>query len=432
MKTIRYAACDLNGQLRGKRTLASDVNKLSEGTARLPLSVLNLDLWGEDIEDSPLLFDTGDADGILRPTGRGPVPMPWLTNPSELHPMWVFLEDGTPFEGDPRHALDRVLSKFRDKGLSVLAATELEFYLCDGAELLRPPKNPLTGSPLKRSEITGLQTLDAFDAFFTDLYDACAAMEIPAQTTISEGGIGQFEVNLTHQDAMKAADDTWLFKHMVKGLARKHGMAATFMAKPYDEDAGSGLHVHFSVMGEAGHNIFDDCTARGALALHHAVAGCLKAMTPSTLIFAPHLNSYARLQPGSHAPTAICWGYENRSTALRIPGGPPAARRIEHRVPGGDINPYLMLTAILGAAINGIEAEHMPSPPITGNAYNQNLPQLAGDWQTAIDLFSTSSEIAGIFPATLIENLTRTKRQELAKFAALSETDALGLALERV
>ncbi|WP_298292422.1 glutamine synthetase family protein [uncultured Litoreibacter sp.] len=433
MTTIRYAVCDLNGQARGKRTHSADAKKLASGAARLPLTVLGLDLWGEDIEDSPLLFDAGDADGTLLPTDRGAVAMPWLATPSQLHPMWTFNEDGTPFDGDPRHALDRVLRRYRDKGWQVIAATELEFYLCDATgDMPAPPRDPVTGKAQSRGEITSLRVLDAFDAFFTDLYDACDAMGIPAQTSISEGGVGQFEVNLTHQDAMRAADDTWLFKHMVKGLARKHGHIASFMAKPYADDAGNGLHVHFSVVDRDGVNVFDDGGADGTNLLRHAVAGCLQAMQASTLIYAPHANSYARLVAGSHAPTAVCWGYENRTASIRIPGGPPQARRVEHRVAGGDTNPYLMLAAILGAAMNGIEDGKAPPAPITGNTYAQTLPQLAADWQSAIHLFAASQDIARIFAPQLIDNLTRTKRQELRKYAELSPTEQMRLTLETV
>ena len=165
---------------------------------------------------------------------------------------------------------------------------------------------------------------------------------------ISEAGMGQFEINLTHQpDPLKAADDTWFFKLLVRGLARRHGFAASFMAKPYEDYAGNGMHTHFSILDREGRNIFDDGGPRGTAALRHAVAGCLAAIPGSTLLFAPHGNSYERLVPDAHAPTGICWAYENRTAAIRIPGGPTKARRIEHRVPCGDINPYLMLAGNL-------------------------------------------------------------------------------------
>ncbi len=413
--TIRVAACDLNGQMRGKRVPGDYAAKLDAGAVRMPLSVLNVDIFGADIEGSPLVFETGDADGVLHPTGRGPVPLPWLETAQPLVPMSMHHEDGTPFEGDPRHALIGVLDRFGERGWQVMAATELEFTLVDDSgKTLNHVRDPRTGRRLEAPGILSMTQMDAFDPFLTALYEACAAMGIPAQTATSEAGIGQFEVTLNHQDALRAADDTWLFKTLIKGLAHRHGFSATFMAKPFANDAGNGMHLHFSVLDGDGRNVFDDGGAAGTDTLRAAVAGGLAALPASTLVFAPHANSYARLVPGAHAPTAASWAYENRTAALRIPGGPPAARRIEHRASGGDINPYLTFAAILGAAITGIEDRMEPPAPITGNAYDaSDLPAMASDWETAIDRFATDPLIARFLPAQLIDNLVMTKRQEL-------------------
>jgi len=422
--TLRVAACDLNGQMRGKRVPGDYAAKLSKGAVRMPLSALNVDIFGLDIDDSPLVFETGDADGLLKPSGRAPVPLPWLDTPQPLVPMEMYHEDGTPFAGDPRHALTSVLERYSARGWSVMAASELEFTLVDDSgENLDHVINPQTGRHLQSAAVLSLAQLDAFDPFFSALYDACAQMNIPAQTTTSESGVGQFEITLNHQDALKAADDTWIFKALIKGLARKFGFAATFMAKPFPEDAGNGMHLHFSVLDADGKNIFDNGGNDGTDLLKQAVAGCLAAMPASTLLFAPHANSYQRLVPGAHAPTAVCWAYENRTAAVRIPGGAPVARRVEHRVAGGDINPYLTFAAIMGAAIAGIEQGLVPPAPLTGNAYEYDLPQLAPDWATAIDLFESDPMIAGIFPKMLIRNLVLTKRQELRLMGDIPEAD---------
>jgi glutamine synthetase len=310
----------------------------------------------------------------------------------------------------------------------------MEFYLIDdrGRELRVPP-SPRSGKRRHQAEILALRQLDAWDAFFTALYDACEEMDIPADTTISEAGPGQFEINLMHSpDALKAADDAWFFKLLVNGLARKHGFAASFMAKPYPEYSGSGLHTHFSILDDQGRNIFDDGTAQGSAMLRHAVAGCLQAMPGSMLILAPHATSYDRFVPGAHAPTGIAWAYENRTTALRIPSGNPAARRIEHRVAGGDINPYLLIAAILGAALNGIEDGAEPPPPITGSAYDKDLVQLPRTWDAAIEAFANSPEIARIFPADLIANFLATKRQELHYMEELGPEERQELYLDTI
>ncbi len=434
VRTIRVAAADLNGVPRGKRMPARFAQKLFDEGTKFPYSVLNLDIWGEDIEDSPLVFQSGDPDGLLLPTERGFLSMPWLDAPTALLPLWMFHPDGRPYEGDPRQALARVVDRYKAAGLVPVVATELEFFLIDDSgRTLRVPPSPRSGKRRTGGEVLSLRALDAFDQFFTTLYEACEVMDIPADTAISEAGPGQFEINLMHQaDPLKAADDTWLFKMLVKGVARNYGFAASFMAKPYEAWPGNGMHMHFSILNEKGQNIFDDGGELGTQALRQAVAGCLRAMPGSTLLFAPHENSYDRLVPNAHAPTGIGWAYENRTAAIRIPSSSPKARRIEHRVAGGDVNPYLTVAAILGAALNGIEDKLEAPEPFKGNAYDQNLEQLPGDWAAAIEAFDASPEIRRIFPEHLIENYLMTKRQELHYMAELSDEETAELYLDTV
>ena len=434
VRTIRVAAVDLNGQARGKRVPVRFADKIVKDGTRFPYSVLNLDIWGEDIEDSPLVFESGDVDGVLKPTDRGFLPMPWLEAPTALLPLWMFHDNGKPFEGDPRHALANVVRRFHDRGLHPVCATELEFYLIDdsGRELRVPP-SPRSGKRRLGADTLALRALDAFDVFFTDLYEACEAMDIDADTAISEAGVGQFEINLLHSDdVMKIADDTWLFKQLVRGIARKHGFAASFMAKPYPDWPGNGMHMHFSMNDDEGNNLFDDGSAKGADLMRNAVAGCMKAMPGSMLLLAPHANSYERFVPGNHAPSGIAWAYENRTSDLRIPSGNRRARRIEHRVAGGDINPYLMMAGVLGSALLGIEDGLTPPPPVTGNAYDLDLPQLPTTWPTAVDAFAASPEMARIFTPELIENLVRTKRQEIRYMEELAPEEVVELYLDTV
>lgn len=434
VKTIRVAAADLNGVARGKRMPARFAQKLFEEGTKFPFSVMNLDIWGEDIEDSPLVFESGDPDGLLMPTDRGFMPMPWLEAPTGLLPLWMFHPDGRPYEGDPRQALARVVDRYDAAGLKAVVATELEFFLIDDSgRTLRVPPSPRSGKRRTGGEVLSLRALDAFDQFFSTLYEACEMMDIPADTSISEAGPGQFEINLMHQaDPLKAADDTWLFKMLVKGVARSYGFAASFMAKPYDAWPGNGMHMHFSVLTKNGENIFDNGGEEGTEALRHAVAGCLRAMPGSTLLFAPHENSYDRLVPNAHAPTGIGWAYENRTAAIRIPSSGPKARRIEHRVAGGDVNPYLTVAAILGAALDGIEDRLEAPVPFKGNAYDQQLAQLPGDWGAAIEAFDKCPEIRRIFPEHLVENYLMTKRQELHYMAELSDEETVELYLDTV
>jgi len=174
--------------------------------------------------------------------------------------------------------------------------------------------------------------------------------------------------------------------------------------------------VHFSLVDDAGVNVFDNGTSEGAPILLNAVAGLLDTMAQVSLTFAPHENSYRRLQPGSHAPSSIAWGYENRTAAIRIPGGSPKARRIEHRVAGADANPYLVLASILGGALIGIEQKLTPVAPIDGDAYKLDLPQLPTDWMSAIEAFETGSSVTEIYSKRLQSMFAGCKRQEAARF----------------
>ena len=280
IETIFACVCDLNGTLRGKRVPVDQVSKILKGEVRMPLSLLNLDIWGEDIENSELVFETGDSDGLCDFTGRPLMPINWTSRPSALAMLWMREENGQPFPGDPRRALGRVSERYEQLGLTPVVATELEFYVCDlqdGAP--QAQSSPVTGKRLDSDGALSLDELQHFDAFLNDVYDACREQGIPGDAAISENGAGQFEINFMHvADALRAADDAVLFKRLVRGIARKHGFAATFMAKPYGDRAGSGLHVHYSLADKDGNNVFDDGCAEGSDLMRHAVAGILATM----------------------------------------------------------------------------------------------------------------------------------------------------------
>lgn len=415
--SLRIASIDLNGQWRGKRLPACARDKALAGNVRMPLSAVGLDVAGVDPEGSPLVLPVGDVDGWLRPTGRE-VPMPWLARPAVLIPAALAREDGTPFAPDPRVALERAVARWRARGLAPVAAVEIEFALADPSAPLRPPLSPLTGRRVATEGTLSLAMLDEFAAFLDAVEAGAEAMGLPLEGMISEGAPGQFEVNLSHRDALTAADDAALLKLLLRGTAAAHGLSATFLAKPYPDACGSGMHVHLSWARE-GRNAT-------ASVLPQAVAGGLEAMPDSTAIFAPHAVSYARLAPGLFAPSACAWGHENRTVAIRLPAGPPEACRMEHRVAGADANPHLLLAAILGAALLGVEDGLEPPPPVTGNAYAQDLPRLAPDWARAVDRLA-SPLMARLLDPLLLEVLAHTKRHEMRRVARLDAAALEGL-----
>ncbi|MCK2041721.1 glutamine synthetase family protein [Chromohalobacter sp. TMW 2.2308] len=411
---------DLNGNLRGKRLPASGLKKVRKEGLKLPRSVVGFDFWGADVLANGLVFETGDSDGVCMPVSQEPIPVPWSEAPRDQMLAMMFNPDGTPFEADPRQVLKRMVDRFAEKGLTPVMATELEFYLMDAeSESVQRPIPPGLadgkGRRLANAEGYSVEEMDGFEAFFADIRAACQAQGIGADTIIAEMGPGQFEVNLNHvADPLNAGDQAILFKRLVRGVSRRHGYSATFMAKPYVEESGNGFHTHFSLLDRDGHNVFDDGTEQGSDLLRHAIAGLMQLMPESMLVFAPHLNSYRRFMPGAHAPTHASWGYENRTVALRVPESPNQARRIEHRVAGADANPYLVLASILAGALHGMENALEPDALVEGDAYAEENPQypLPCEWQDAISRFEQSEKLREYLSDEFVRVYAHAKCQE--------------------
>ena len=417
LKTLKPIVCDLNGVFRGKRLPVSQVELVASGGLKMPLTSIFFDIWGRDVYSTGRVLETGDHDGKLVLTERGPLALSFKDGTEEaIFQHTMSLTSGEPYPADPRNALRRVADRYQAKGLTPVCAVELEFYLYDpnaGDGVLRPPSPDPRLKSKPAANTYSINELDAFEPFLDHIYEACAAAGIAAQTAISEAGSGQFEVTFTHApDPLKAADDAVLFKYIVKRIAQKAGLGVTFMAKPYATDSGNGFHTHMSVLNADGQNIFSSGDEAGSDALQFAVNGLLEALPETMLVFAPHANSFRRLRIGSHAPANVSWGYDNRTVAVRIPAGSDVSRRVEHRVAGADANPYLVLAAILGAALEGIEAEVRPIAPSTGNAYDGDGVRLPTTWDAAIDRFDASAHARSVFGELLVDVYAAGKRQE--------------------
>lgn len=408
---------DLNGVPRGKRLPRENLDKAFAGGVRMPISSLCVDIWGTDVPE--MAIETGDADGVCLPTDRGLVPVLWTSPPGAYLPMSVYYDDSSPCPGDARHALGRILERYRALELTPVVALELEFYLLSVREgRPEPPRSPVTRQSLEFDGLHSVDELEHFGAFVEEVYAACQKQGVSADTALSEFGVGQFEINLKHvPDALQAADEAVLLKRIIRGVARKHGFAATFMAKPYAGMSGNGCHVHFSLLDADGSNVFDNGGESGTDRLRHAVAGLIETMPDMMTIFAPHMNSYRRMRSESYAPTVPVWGYENRTTALRIPAGDPSAKRIEHRVAGADANPYLVVAAVLGTALQGMEKGSMPPEPITGNAYASATPPIECGWRESLAVFEHSPAVADLFDPLIVKMMAALKKQEIARFS---------------
>src|SRR5690606_29097645 len=232
-----------------------------------------------------------------------------------------------------------------------------------------PPINPATGVRETANEVYGIAELDGFMTLLKDIDAAAKAQRVPASGATAEYAPGQYEINLKHEaDVVTAGDHAIMLRHLIGAVARNHNFTASFMAKPFVEQAGNGLHVHCSVVDQEGRNIFDDGTEEGSIKLRHAIGGLQATLPEAMAFFAPNLNSYRRFAPNIFVPVNCSWGYNNRSVAFRVPAGSPDARRIEHRVSGADANPYLVLAAILAGIHHGIVNEIDPGDPAEGNA----------------------------------------------------------------
>lgn len=415
---------DLNGNQRGKRVPASSANKILQEGFKMPRSVVSLDFWGDDIGGAEMALASGDSDGVCQIVSPKLIPVPWEAG--EHYQMMAMMghPEGCKFADDPRHLLECVLKRYQAKGLTPVVAVELEFYLLDlsSEQANRPIASPLIPeTSFARPNPYAIRNLNRFRPLLEDIRHACNVQEVPADSIIAEFGDGQFEVNLNHvDDALLAADHAVMFKRIVRNVARKHQHLASFMAKTYGDESGSGMHVHFSILDREGKNIFADGTDAGSEALRHAVGGVLKAMHGSMLIFAPHLNSWRRLRPRSYAPIAANWGYENRTVSVRIPDSADAARRIEHRVSGADANPYLVVAAILSAALYGMEKQLNPGLESTGNTYAnpQSEQCLPTQWYDAIRALRESTLMRELLGDAFVDLFTAIKEQELDKFAS--------------
>ena len=412
---------DPSGVQRGKILRPEELLGAFRHGRPLPCSILSLDITGADVEETGLVWDEGDSDRDCMPVAGTLTAAPWLAVPTAQMILTSFEKDGSPSIADPRHTVARVVEALTARGLFPVVAIELEFYLIDRAAMMegrpRPPKGK-SGFRQEHLQAYLLQDLEDFSPFLDDVYAGAKAMGLPARTLISEYAPGQLEIVLGHRsDALRAADDAILYKRLVKGVAEKHGLVATFMAKPYASYSGSGMHVHASLCDSAGSNLFAGEGDANQL-LKQAIGGLNATMAESMAMFAPNANSYRRFRPNSYAPVGPAWAIDNRSVPVRVTAGPPASRHLEQRVCGADANPYVALATVLAGMLEGIERGIDPGPPITGNGYEQIEPSLPTTWHAALAAARASRFLPERLGAEFVAHYLAIKEAECARFFA--------------
>ena len=417
IEAVEFLLVDPNGVMRGKWGPGDALKKAFQDGINFPMSLHGLDVWGREVVETGLHIETGDKDGYCRATRGSLSIVPWAKRKTAQVLLQTFTPEGEPFMADPRQVLKRKVAEVQAKGFFPVVAFELEFYLLDPeiewSDGMPGPVGAAVGPD--RLRMYGLDDLAEHADLFDMIRDAADAQKLPIDTIIKEAAPGQFEVNLKHRaDPLRAADDVIMLRRIVIGSARAHGLTATFMAKPFLEYAGNGMHVHASILDRDGRNIFGGPDGRKTL--ESAVAGLLSTMPESLLLFINTWNGFRRITPGSYAPTRAVWAENNRSVALRIPVSNDQNRRVEHRIAGADANPYLVMAALIQGMVEGIESGAVPPPPVEGSAYEEDGPSLPDDMDDALQLMEKSAFTDRALGPLLAKVYRDLKRAEIVAF----------------
>ncbi|MGA6103335.1 glutamine synthetase family protein [Pseudomonas solani] len=423
VRSIELMLIDANGIPRGKLLHRDELLAIYENGRPLPSSILSLTIQGEDVEASGLVWEVADADCWTYPVPGSLALQTWRSSPTAQVQVSMHPTQGLPATpGDPRHVLARAIDRLKADGYHPVMAVELEFYLLDKARDAngRPqPALQANGVRPQAPQVYGVYELEQLQPFLDDLYAACEAQGLPLRTAISEYAPGQLELTLEHRfDALQAIDEGVRYKRLVKGVANKHGLVACFMAKPFGDLAGSGMHLHVSLADEAGNNLMASEDPHGTPLLRHTIGGMMATLDDALAIFCPNANSYRRFQANSYAPLAKSWGVNNRTVSFRVPGGPAQSRHVEHRICGADANPYLAAAALLAGIHKGIREQIDPGEAITGNGYEQARETLATDWLTALRTLERSAWAKEALGEDFLDIFLAIKWEEFRQFVS--------------
>ncbi len=406
---------DLTGAVRGKRYPREAMEKLFTAGMQFPISAYYLDATGACLDPLGRGMSDGDPDATCWPVPGTLKPVPWGPMDGAQVLMGMQGVDGRPCSLEPRQLAAREVRRLQEMGLTPCCAFELEFYVLEA----RPGSDgvPRVGSLETLGQVYRMDEVEEAETLLEDVRRGCRVQGIAASVITSEYAAGQFEINLHHDpDAVAAADQCVMFRRLVRAVARRHDARASFMAKPFPGETGSGMHLHLSLLDEHGHNCFDDGGPQGTPLLLHAIGGLLQSLPDSMALYAPNVNSFRRFVPGTFVPVNGSWGYNNRSVAVRVPAGESAARRLEFRVPGADANPYLVLAAVLAAVRNGLDGRVDPGPAAIGNACAEADARLPLEWHEAIARLRNSRLLREALGAQYVELYCEAKRLEARKF----------------
>lgn len=361
---------DMAGSARGKVVPA---DKFGSGQMKMPEAIFSQTVSGDYIDDPR---NVEDRDMLLVPDPHTLRPVPWAMDPAASVFLDCYRRDMTQVPTSPRGVLRNVLAKYEEQGWRPVVAPEVEFYLLspqsDPMQDAEPPEGRLGWKEGARQPFS-IDTMNDFDPFINDVYAYCEDQGIRIDTLSQEAGPAQFEINFLHGNAVDLADQVFLFKRTVREAAIEHEMRATFLAKPMSEEAGSALHIHQSVVDRDGKNIFSTPEGEPSDLFYGFLGGLQRYMPEALLIFAPYVNSFRRFLNPFDSPVNLAWAIDNRTVGLRVPDAPPEARRVENRLAGSDVNPYLVIAATLACGYLGMLEGLRPTDPIEGSAYGSEF-----------------------------------------------------------
>lgn len=401
-KTIVLGTADINGVMRGKRIPASHWDTICEDGCAIIAAIYAMDMTS-DIWDTPYCsFDNGYVDMHLYP-GPNVVLCPW----EEGVAMCLGYAEGLDYKPvpiDPRNPLLEQLARAKAMGFEIQVGSELEFYLLD----------PETKLPKQvGNQVYGINRQSEMEHVLGPIRDHLVAMGIPIEQSNPEYAAGQAEINVRYQEALLSADNVVLFRTLVKEIAQKHGYLATFMAKPFIDESGSGFHTHYSLWKD-GKNAFakDGKMNETGMAF---LAGLQKRIGSMSLVSSTTPNAYRRRQPYSFCPVNASWGHDNRTVALRIIEGADKAVRVEKRDAAADCNPYYLLACDIAAGLDGIEQGMKPGPATEGDAYSDcNDEGLPLSLRDAIEAAEADGFVRKVLGDSRYEILIEQARREVA------------------
>ncbi|QDY69597.1 glutamine synthetase family protein [Qingshengfaniella alkalisoli] len=407
---------DLSGVARGK---AMPANKFAhQSKFHLPDSIFYQTIAGgwADVPDNEGFTE---PDMHLIPDFSTATAAPWTGD-------WTLQvihdandRDGNPIPFAPRNVLKRVVEEYRKRGLSPVVAPEMEFFLVarniDPANPIEPMMGR-SGRPAAARQAYSISAVDEYGPVIDDIYDFAEAQGLEIDGITQEGGAGQVEINLRHGDPIRLADEVFFFKRLIREAAMRHNCFATFMAKPIENEPGSAMHMHHSVVDlGSGKNIFSDEAGDPTPAFFHFIAGLQNHLPAAIAILAPYVNSYRRYVKDHAAPINLEWGSDNRTTGIRVPISSPAARRVENRLAGMDCNPYLGIAASLACGLLGLDDQKDPTAMLAGDAYDGES-ELPRGMDAALALFEEAKPFRDILGERFCRVYETVKSMEYDEF----------------